>query len=305
MNQLITQIRELAPSAKEPLFRRLLVVESLSYLREKNTIIGFEVDTNANQALSGFTLIAIQKHTIYAYCADLHEAPRLILFPPLEKLFDPAFELLGLHVIKRRFTSSTFQGQRIGSGTLESLVRDLTPPQKEVDVPSSVVEQMAAHVRQVADGKQNEAPEANQETPMPETIMDGGYFTEPPDDGFIQDNPYEGFEESGYSDYGAYDDYEGQGYSDTYDDYGSYGGYETAYEPDPPKPLEDPRSTKLKEQSFESLSEVSDFCAFQLGVHRPLAVTLVNKALQSNVSPEYRIDLAVKLFCKCFDEKKI
>ena len=84
---LLEQLRELSPSAKENLFRRLMAEESLGYLREKNSIVGFEVNLAADQVLSGFTLIAIQKHTIYAFCSDfdLQEEPKLILFPPSQK----------------------------------------------------------------------------------------------------------------------------------------------------------------------------------------------------------------------------
>lgn len=299
MNQLMTQIRELAPSAREPLFRRLMIAEELSYLREKNSIIGFELDTGTEQALSGFTLIAIQKHTIYAYCSDLKEQPKLILFPPIDKLFDPAFELLGLTVTKRRFINSSFSGADLGRGVLKELVRDLTPPEKEVDIPQMVAEQMAEYMKHTEDAPKPEPIHLEKETPekgMPAYEEDPGYG---PDlnEGFGAQEDYSGFDEySGYDGYGDYDS-----------GYDGYGDYEEGYaEPcEEPKPVEDERSTKLKAQEFNTLSEVSDYCSGQLGVQRPLAVTLVNRALQSEVSPEYRIELAVTLFCKLFDEKRI
>lgn len=308
MNQLITQFRELAPSAKEALYRRLMTDEGLSYLREKNSIIGFEVDTSVEQVLSGFTLIGIQKHTIYAYCADLHEKPKLILFPSLEKLFDPSFELLDLHVIKRRIRDSSFQGTTIDSGLFSSLVRDLTPPEKEVDVSPSVTEQMAKHMSKVAQGEVAAVPSTPPKRPMgldkKNPVPEPETFTEPPMD--------EGFVETGYDGYSEY-----EGYQDGYDSYNgydaytdSYGGYDSGYQDDgyrpvPESPAEDARSTKLKAQTFQNLSDVTDYCVTVLGVQRPLAVTVVNKALQSPVAPEYRISLAKKLFCKLFDEKKI
>lgn len=310
MGNLLTQFRELAPSAKEPLFRRLMVDESLSYLREKNSIIGFEVDTSCEQELSGFALIAIQKHTIYAYCADLHEPPKLILFPPLEKLFDPAFELLGLRVIKRRFLNAKFTGTKLASGKLEHLVRDLTPPEKEVDVSDMVAEQMAGHMKTVkekghvvsANGdKHEEVPvKITKEVPVsePETFVE-----EPPefmDDGFgdtFEDDPYAGFDSAGYEGYDTYDSYE---------PYEEYEEPEPAPEPEPEPVLEDdPRTVKLMGRDFAKLSDVSDFCSLSLGVPRPLAVNIVNRALQSNVAPEYRVALAVKLFAKLFNEKRI
>lgn len=314
---LLEQLRELSPSAKENLFRRLMAEESLGYLREKNSIVGFEVNLAADQVLSGFTLIAIQKHTIYAFCSDfdLQEEPKLVLFPPLEKLFDPAFELLHLQVIKKRYTDAKFQGMKLGQGALRDLVKDLTPPEKEVDISNGVAREMLEHIQHIQSGERvADRADAREEIPVkvtreqvvkePEPAREQVFTEEPPygepgfEDGF-EDN-YDSFEESGYEDgYGGYEE-----------DYGGYGeDYEIADEesalPEPEQPAEDERSLRLKAREFESLSDVTEFCAGQLGVPRPLAVTVVNKALQSGVAPEYRILLAVKLFCKLFDEKKI
>lgn len=290
---LLEQVSELPPSAKEPLFRRLLVEDGLSYLREKSgAIIGFEVDLTKEQTLSGFTLIAIQKHTVFAYRSDLGEPPKLVLFPPLDKLFDPAFELLDLYVTKKRFTDSKFAGTKIASGTLQDLVKDLTPPQKQVDLPDMMVAAMTKHMEEIQQGREKvEVPKAPDPVPEePETVTeryaeDPGFAQE-----FDEDDAYEGFEENTY-----------EGFDEGYDDYSGYDTYEE------PEPEMDERSRKLKTKApdFAQLSEVSDFCAGTLGVSRSLAVTVVNKALQSDVAPQYRIDLAVKLFCKLFDEKRI
>lgn len=303
MASLLTQIKELAPSAKEPLFRRLMVEESLAYLREKQGIIGFELDLQVDQSLSGFALIGIQKHTIYAYCSDLQESPKLILFPSLEKLFDPAFELLDLHVVKKVYTDSQFKGMKLSSGPLSKLVKDLTPPMKKVDIPESVADAMSKQMQSIETGgtvvqmgeEREEVPvNVTEQTPVVEEPME-----DPLNAGFVEDeNPYDGFEENGYDAYGGYDDY---------DAYDSYDAYEEPLieEPIEEEPVEDERSTILKSQDFDSLGAVSDFVYLKLGVSKPLATTVVNRALQSNVSPEYRIDLAKKLFCKLFDEKKI
>lgn len=307
MASLLTQIKELAPSAKEPLFRRLMVEESLAYLREKQGIIGFELDLQVDQSLSGFALIGIQKHTIYAYCSDLQESPKLILFPSLEKLFDPAFELLDLHVVKKVYTDSQFKGMKLSSGPLSKLVKDLTPPMKKVDIPESVADAMSKQMQSIETGgtvvqmgeEREEVPvNVTEQTPVVEEPVVEPMYEEPMEDqlnaGFVEDeNPYDGFEENGYDAYGGYDDY---------DAYDSYDAYE---EPLIEEPVEDERSTILKSQDFDSLGAVSDFVYLKLGVSKPLATTVVNRALQSNVSPEYRIDLAKKLFCKLFDEKKI
>ena len=295
------QFQELPPSAKEPLFRRLMVEESLSYLREKNYIIGFEVDLNAEQTLSGFTLIAIQKHTIYAYRSDLGEQPKLVLFPPLEKLFDPSFELLDLQVIKKKFTDSKFVGIKIVSGVLQDLVKDLTPPQKQVDLPETTVLAMTEHMKHIQNGERvvGQEPETvpvkvtkEQEVAEEPSFAEAPPEPEPFDQGFEEDE-YAGFEEGGYDSYDSYDSYDG------------YDSYEESYEEPEPEPEADERSKILRSQEFSSLSEVSDFCAGKLGVSRPLAVNVVNKALQSEVAPEYRIELAIRLFCKLFDEKRI
>lgn len=312
MVSLLTQIKELAPSAKEPLFRRLMVEESLAYLREKQGIIGFELDLQVDQSLSGFALIGIQKHTIYAYCSDLQESPKLILFPSLEKLFDPAFELLDLHVVKKVYTDSQFKGMKLSSGPLSKLVKDLTPPMKKVDIPESVADAMSKQMQSIETGgtvvqmgeEREEVPvNVTEQTPVVEEPVVEPMYEEPMEDqlnaGFVEDeNPYDGFEENGYDAYGGYDDY---------DAYDSYDAYEEPLieEPIEEEPVEDERSTILKSQDFDSLGAVSDFVYLKLGVSKPLATTVVNRALQSNVSPEYRIDLAKKLFCKLFDEKKI
>lgn len=298
---LMEQIQELPPSNKEPLFRRLLVEDGLAYLREKDgSIIGFEADLDREQVLSGFTLIAIQKHTVFAYRSDLGEAPRLVLFPPLDKLFDQDFELLDLMVVKKRFTDSRFQGRVLSKGKLGDLVADLTPPQKQVDLPDTTVQAMTRQMEEIREGKQTVKlpdPPKEEEPPVEEPsfaaedesfVAEEPFVDGPPDD--FEEDPYAGFDESGFGDSG-YEEYE------TYEE----------PEPVPEEEPEDERSRKLKAKAsdFSQLSEVSEFCAGTLGVSRPLAVTVVNKALQSEVAPQYRIDLAVKLFCKLFDEKRI
>ena len=302
MNKIETQIRELAPSAKEPLFRRLMVEESVSYLRDKNGIYGFEVKINDEQALSGFTIIGVQKHTIYAFCSDLDESPKLILFPPIEKLFDPAFELLSLNVTKRFIADASFTGTKVISGQLKDLVKDLTPPVKQIDVSSEVLAQMSQRIKDINEGREEVKVVVKEPVKEPTPAIE-----EPPvvDEPQVMDEPpmMDDFNE-------GYDDYSGFEEGGDFDDYGPDEDYEleedTPSEPvAPPKPVEDERSTKLKAQSFHSLSEVSDYCVREFKVQKPLATTLVNKALQSNVDPEYRIDLAIKLFCKLFDTHKL
>ena len=309
MNKIEMQIKELAPSAKEPLFRRLMVDESVSYLREKNGIYGFEVETTDEQALSGFAVIGIQKHTIYAFCSDLDEKPRLILFPPIEKLFDPAFELLTLNTTKRFITDASFTGTKVVSGQLKDLVKDLTPPVKQIDVSSEVLAQMSQRIKDINEGREEVKVAAKEPERKPAPVMkeESPVVDEPQ----VMDEPQFVDESPMMDDFNeGYDDYSGFEEGGDFDDYGPDEDYEleedTPPEPvAPPEPVEDERSTKLKAQTFQSLSEVSDYCVREFKIQKPLATTLVNKALQSNVDPEYRIDLAVKLFCKLFDTHKL
>lgn len=139
---LIEQIKSINPSAKDPLFRRLLRDEDLGYLRDGEKIIGFEIDINNSKELSGYTMIGVQKHTILAFKSDLNEEDRLTIFPSMDKLFDEAFELLDLTVIKQEFTNSDFKGNVLDKGVLRRVVSDLTPPLRSVELPQGVSEAM-------------------------------------------------------------------------------------------------------------------------------------------------------------------
>lgn len=285
MTKLESQIRELSPSVKDALYRRLLFAEDLAWLRDekkKDTVIGFEVDLDG-QELSGFALIAIQRHTVIAFVSDRDESPRLILFPSLEILFDPGFELLNLIVTKKEFTNAAFCGPVLGHGRFGDMVKDLTPPNRKVDISDTVSQQILEIIEQEA-----EKPVQEPVQPLKQPKVMKEPVEEAPEDFYQEPDDYAGYEEP------SYDDYESAGYDD-YDDYDDY--------EEPVKELT--RSEKLKAQNFHSLSEVTDFAVMKLGINRPLAVTLVNKAMQSNVSPQYRIQLAVNIFCKLIDENKI
>lgn len=301
MTRLESQIRELSPSVKDALFRRLLFAEDLAWLRDekkKDRVIGFEVELDG-QELSGFALIAIQRHTVIAFVSDRDESPRLILFPTLETLFDPGFELLNLNVTRKEFKDATFHGTSNGHGRFGDMVKDLTPPNRKVDIPDTVVEQMAGSIaREEAEQPEeprpvSPAPSVPKPAPVAEQPLEeeSEYDDEPYEEG-----PPEGFDEEPDN----FDDFEEPGY----DDYGYDSGYdEPEPEPEPEKELS--RSEKLKAQTFGSLNEVIDFTVMKLGINRPLAVTLANKAMQSKVSPEYRVQLAVNIFCKLIDENRI
>lgn len=299
MTRLEEQIKELSPSVKDALYRRLLFDDNLAWLRDekkKDRVIGFEVDLEG-QELSGFALIAIQRHTVIAFVSERNEQPRLILFPALETLFDPGFELLNLNVTRKEFRDSEFIGVPDGHGRFGDMVKDLTPPNRRVDISDTVVAQMAdsIHREEEADTDMSEKTTASSGQPMsgPQPVQqpasDPEYGEEPeyeegPPEEFDEPDDFDSFEEPG-----GYDDYEDEYYDDE--------------ELEDEKELS--RSDKLKAQNFSSLSEITDYVVRNMGVNRPLAVTLVNKAMQSKVSPEYRIQLAVNIFCKLMDENKI
>ena len=291
MTRLETQIQELSPSVKDALFRRLLYADNLAWLRnekKKNQVIGFEVDLE-DQELSGFALVAIQRHTIIAYVSDRGENPRLILFPTLETLFDPGFELLDLVVTRKEFADASFKGRETGHGRFGDMVKDLTPPNRKMDIPETVVEQMAAQMEEEEERPQTSESTIQKESeaapkkpePVPENIPE----EEDPPEEFLDEE--DDFEDSGYGSYDEYEDYEDY---DNYED-------EPAIEPS--------KSEILASQTFASLSDVVDFVVLKLGVRRDLALTLANKVMQSQVAPKQRPALAVKLFCKLFDEGKI
>lgn len=306
MTRLEEQIRELSPTVKDALYRRLMFAEDLAWLRDekrKGKVIGFEVDLDG-QELSGFALIAIQRHTVIAFVSERNEPPRLILFPALEILFDPGFELLDLNVTRKEFSDSAFNGVPDGHGRFGDMVKDLTPPERRMDIPDIVVAQMADNIKKEEEHEELQAQEKAVISPAPAVprpqpvqqqtaeSSDLGYeedeYVEGPPEGFDEEQDFDNYQEPGAYDEGYYDE-------------------EPDSEPDEEQeqPAELSRSDQLRAQTFNSLSEITDYVNSRLHIDRPLAVTLVNKAMQSKVSPEYRIQLAVNIFCKLMDEGKI
>ena len=129
MDQYITR----DPSVAGATDRRLQRDDDVNYLREQDGIIGFEVNLKQDRLLSGFTLIGIKKHTILAYRRE--DGYQLVLFPGLSKLFDESFGLMDLEVSKRFYPNDSFKGKLLGRGPLREMIRDLTPPMKQVDLP--------------------------------------------------------------------------------------------------------------------------------------------------------------------------
>ena len=137
---ILEQIKTVNPSVAPALFRLLMRDESVAYLRENNGIIGFEI-LPTSEEIAGFALIGMRKRTVLAYRSE-DTKPRLIIFPSMDKLFNHSFGLLGLTAKKVFIQSDNFRGKVLDEGTIADLVRDLTPPEKNVELPDQVTEQM-------------------------------------------------------------------------------------------------------------------------------------------------------------------
>lgn len=137
---ILEQIKTVNPSVAPALFRLLMREESVAYLRENNGIIGFEIKPDSEE-IAGFALIGMRKRTVLAYRSE-DAKPRLIIFPSMDKLFNHSFGLLGLSAKKVFIKSDDFRGKVLDEGVIADLVRDLTPPEKNVELPDQVTEQM-------------------------------------------------------------------------------------------------------------------------------------------------------------------
>lgn len=134
------QIKTLNPSVAPALFRRLMRDDDVAYLRDGDGIIGFEILPDS-KPISGFALIGMRKHTILSFRGE--EKPlRLIIFPSMDKLFNPSMELLSLSAKKIFIDSDSFTGEILGEGTVAELSRELTPPEKDVELPDNLTEKM-------------------------------------------------------------------------------------------------------------------------------------------------------------------
>lgn len=180
------QILTINPSVPPALFRLLMRDDSTAYLREDDTIIGFEV-VPTSELIEGFALIGMRKRTILAYRSE-DASPRLVVFPSMDKLFNPSFGLLGLTVKKIRFTNDSFHGTTLDEGLMADLISDLTPPEKQVTLPDHLTEQMIrVMVSEYSDQEENDDVAAHAtleqfkpvegETIEPvEVVLDNPYF---------------------------------------------------------------------------------------------------------------------------------
>lgn len=296
------QLQTINPSVKDALFRRLLIQEDLGYLRKDNTIIGFEVVLDQPNDLSGYAIIAIQKHTILAYHSDIDEEPRLILFPSMDKLEDPAFDLLDVIVERKIFDSDDFVGRQVQKGTLREVAKDLIPPFKQVEVSDEMAEEMNKAMLETSfeddEQQQDVQQDVSDEDPfgyattadeVPEDMRpdsDDQVLVDPPDFG---EDPSMEFDESQF-------------------------GEPDAFEPEPEQPAANdeqkivpktPRAKELDKQTFTAISQVSDYVIMNFGVDHDLATNVLTAALRATPDEATQIDVAVLLFIKLLNENVI
>lgn len=267
---LIEQIKSINPSAKDPLFRRLLRDEDLGYLRDGEKIIGFEIDINNSKELSGYTMIGVQKHTILAFKSDLNEEDRLIIFPSMDKLFDEAFELLDLTVIKQEFTNSDFKGNVLDKGVLRRVVSDLTPPLRSVELPQGVSEAMVqAMLEENANSVRATSKPTSQPTqqPIPQPKPTQQPTPQQPKP-TPQPKPTQ----------------------------------QPTQQPTQPQQKEMTKLEELRAQKFTDLADIADFVVVYHAIPREIATQVINGALSASSNPEVRIEVAIQLFGKIYEK---
>lgn len=298
------QLDNVFPSAKAPLYRRLMGDEHLTYLREGGGIVGFELDISKGQLLAGFLLIAIQKHTIYAYRSDLNEDYKLVLFPPLDKMFDGTFEMLDLYVTKKLYKSDNFIGKEIKTGKLRDLASNLMPPEKDIDLSEDVSELMYQEMEKVRTTKKKEEPKPKIEESVVESVEESVDVEEMPpmNEPPMNEPPMNDFDEGEFDDF---NDFEG-GLGADFDPFDEDDDFEDEIEEE--VEVEDWRIIELREKKVANLAALGEFVEMRLNVPKAISTQVLNKALQSKVVTDKKMkseDLAKMLFEKLFEDGKL
>lgn len=335
MTELETQIKSIDPSAKDALFRRLLYEQSLAYLRpNKNEIIGFNVDLSNNDLLAGYAIIAIQKHTILAYKSDLDEQPKLILFPTIDKLRDPEFDLMRLNVERTVYDDDTFTGKLQKTGTLNDVARDLLPPFADAQISNDDAKAFGESLHESLSDNQNQTPQKGTDAPTP-TVND------------VDDNPED------LTDYGLDDDAlpkskppfddsfddsfdDGPDLDDPYDMYDTpdLDDENTNNDPDDlvtanadghifhrattedinnnnenTLTIEDSRGADLnnldRNNEFKTMKDLKYYVITKYNVNADVANNVANLAEQKGKTQRDQIELAILIFIKLFNMHKI
>ena len=307
---ILEQIKEIDPSDKAALFRRLLYQKDLGYLRDKNgdkKIIGFNVQLDQQAELSGFTIIAIQKHTILAYKSDLGEDEKLILFPSLDKLSDPSFEMDNLEVTREIYRDDSFTGQVVSKGTLSEVTRDLLPPYKKVEVSDDFSESLTNSLLEASkseDEKQAQEPSQklkpddldDEEVPANDGMPNGDDIDDVPPD--FDDSVPPDFDDSPLPPLPPDDDELDDDLPD--DDLDND-------LPDDDDDEEDPRAKELNQMSgkFTKMSDLTYYVVTHYGVNADMANNVATAAIGSVDTPATQIDVAILLYIKLFHAGKI
>lgn len=315
MSELLEQLNDINPSVPDALFRRLLRDDELGYLRESdNSIIGFEVDLEQSIQLSGFAKIGIQKHTILAYRSDLHEPKRLILFPSMNKLFNESYGLLGLTVIKTEYSSDSFKGKVLDRGLLQTVIADLTPPAKQVELPQGLTDAIVEAMIDAGNSLNKEArrtrlsdPVTISSTDTPETIPTHDIEDIP--SVFMDDDPvfFDEFSNDMSDNPIFMDEYSNDPIIETTDTEIT-GPISEEFITDEHESISeealafDFRAIQLLNTKFTNVTEVSN-TAIRLGVPEAIANQIIVKVLESVDDPISRIEFARQLFVRVFNEK--
>lgn len=294
------QLENIDPSVKDALFRRLMSEEDLGYLREEdNSIIGFELDLDTSKPLSGYSIVAVQKHTILGYRSDLDEPNKLIIFPSMEKLTDMAFDLQALTVNRCVYHSADFNGKKISHGTIGEVAHDLIPPYKAVEVSDDMAQSMINTLRESTLNAPSRPAPAHQSNPST-VVQDDVPMDEPPMDEPPMDAPFDV----------PYDSPMDEPPMDVpFDDFNDspFDSYEAspADVPDIEESSDSEKAAELKAQSFTQLSQVSDYVIIHMGVSPDFANNVVNASLNATPESATQIEVAVLLFVKLFNENKL
>lgn len=330
MTELKTQIKSIDPSAKDALFRRLLYEQSLAYLRpNKNEIIGFNVDLSNNNLLAGYAIIAIQKHTILAYKSDLDEPPKLILFPTIDKLRDPEFDLMRLNVERTVYDDDTFTGKLQKTGTLNDVARDLLPPFADAQISNDDAKAFGESLHESLSDNQNQTPKKDTDAPTP-TVNDvddnPGDLTDygldddalpkskPPFDDSFDDDP--DFDDS-FDDTPDLDDYENT--NNDQDDLVTANAdghiFHRATTEDINNnhentlTIEDSRGADLnnldRNNEFKTMKDLTYYVITKYNVNADVANNVANLAGQKGKTQRDQIELAILIFIKLFNMHKI
>ena len=220
--------------------------------------------------IEGFALIGMRKRTISAYRSE-DDKPRLIVFPTIDKLFNQSYGLLHLYAKKVVISDDSFKGKVVDEGYIGDLVGDLTPPQKNVDLPDQISEQMIRiMLSEYSDQEEAESRPAHIQMERFTPVNTPGYIPPIPEDlpdvpPIIPDAPM--FAES-----------------DT---------------------LNESPDKVVDNQSFTSEHEIIDFVVLKYGVNRAIMTTLLSALLAKTqgMSSDKRLWEYKQLVMKLLREK--